>query len=103
VRTEEFLDSLVRLCWRIDSPKAHIRNTFELVPDAPVSKFVLTMQGGKKGLLVNNTNLCKAKPRFAAIFEAQNGKVAELSPLVKTECGKKGRKAGKGKKRGGGR
>src|SRR5262249_33993458 len=36
---------------RIDAVNARIRNTFWAVPDAPVSKFVLTMQGGKKGLL----------------------------------------------------
>ena len=36
---------------RIDSVKGGIRTTFEGVPDAPVTKFVLSMQGGKKGLL----------------------------------------------------
>jgi hypothetical protein len=36
-----------------------IRNTFEAVPDAPVSKFVLEMDGGRKGLLQNSTNLCQ--------------------------------------------
>ena len=96
----------VDLVGRIDSPNAMIRNTFELVPDAPVSKFVLTMQGGKKSLLVNNTNLCKAKPRATVLFEAQNGKVFEDAPLAKADCGKKGRKGAKGKdgkKRGGGK
>lgn len=43
---------------RIDSVHGGLRNVFELVPDAPVSRFVLRMQGGKKGLLVNSTNLC---------------------------------------------
>ena len=32
-----------------------IRTTFESVPDAPVTKFVLEMKGGKKGLLVNSS------------------------------------------------
>lgn len=77
---------------RIDAVNARIRNTFWAVPDAPVSKFVLTMQGGKKGLLVNNTELCKTTPRFTALFDAQNGKTHDIQPVVKTDCGKRGKK-----------
>jgi hypothetical protein len=79
----------VDLAGRIDSVNARIRNTFEMVPDAPVSKFVLTMQGGKKGLLVNNTELCKATPRANVEFDGQNGKTADLKPVVKADCRKK--------------
>ena len=44
----------IALDGHIDSVKGgRIRNTFEAVPDAPVTKFTLEMQGGKKGLLVN--------------------------------------------------
>lgn len=82
----------VDLAGRIDSPGGRIRNTFWAVPDAPVSKFVLTMQGGKKGLLVNNEELCKAKPRAQARFTGQNGKVLASQPLVKTDCGGKKRR-----------
>jgi hypothetical protein len=78
----------VDLAGRIDSKKARIRTTFDFVPDAPVSKFVLTMQGGKKGLLVNNTELCKTTPRADVAFDGQNGKSADLRPLAKTDCGK---------------
>src|SRR5262249_34906601 len=39
------------LVGRIDSFKGGIRANFESVPDVPVSKFVLKMAGGKKGLL----------------------------------------------------
>ena len=51
----------VLLVGKVDSGKNKgIRNTFEAVPDAPVSKFVLEMKGGKKyGLLENSENLCK--------------------------------------------
>jgi hypothetical protein len=38
-----------------------LRNTFDMVPDVPVSKFSLTVRGGKKGLLVNSHNLCRHK------------------------------------------
>ena len=84
----------VDLSGRIDSKNARIRNTFDFVPDAPVSKFVLTMQGGKKGLLVNNTELCKTTPRADIALDAQNGKTVDSSPVVGDDCGK-GRKAKK--------
>jgi hypothetical protein len=83
---------------RIDSVKnGRIRNTFETVPDAPVSKFVLEMQGGKKGLLVNSTNLCKAKNHAISEFTGQNGKLHNTNPVLSAKCGGKGKK-GKGKK-----
>jgi hypothetical protein len=82
----------VDLAGRIDSVNERLRNTFWAVPDAPVSKFVLTMQGGKKGLLVNNTELCKARPRAKASFVAQNGKSSVRNPLVKIACGKRDKK-----------
>jgi hypothetical protein len=81
---------------RIDSVKnGRIRNTFETVPDAPVSKFVLEMQGGKKGLLVNSTNICRQKNRALSHFVGQNGKVYDTTPLIANDCGGKG----KGKKK----
>jgi hypothetical protein len=86
----------------IDSVKRHgsprIRTRFLSVPDAPVSKFVLNMRSGKKSLLVNNTNLCKAKPRAEAALTGQNGKDHETQPLVQIGgCGGKTSKAKKGK------
>ncbi len=83
---------------RIDSLKGRIRNTFEAVPDAPVSKFVLTMQGGKKGLIVNSANLCKGKHKAISEFTGQNGELSNTKPVVKAKCGKQG-KSGKAKKR----
>jgi hypothetical protein len=41
-----------------DTVGARIRNTFPLVPDAPVTDFALTLNGGPAGYLVNNTNVC---------------------------------------------
>src|SRR5206468_334409 len=64
----------VALVGRIDTDKhGGIRTTFESVPDAPVSKFVLQMAGGKKGLLQNSTDLCRGTHRVTALFEAHNG------------------------------
>ena len=84
----------IHLVGRIDSPDGRIRSTFEAVPDAPVSKFVLTMQGGKKGLLENSTNLCARSHRAIVEFDGQNGKAHDFSPVVKPQC-KASRKAAK--------
>jgi hypothetical protein len=73
---------------RIDSVHSRMRATFASVPDTPVSKFVLQMQGGKKGLLVNNTELCATQPRASVVFAGHNGKRSSSSPRVKTDCGK---------------
>jgi hypothetical protein len=85
----------VSLVGRIDSIRGGIRNSFELVPDAPVSKFTLQMQGGKKGLLVNSRNLCKSVNKAQADFSAQNGKSAALRPVLRNGCKKSSRKGKK--------
>jgi hypothetical protein len=80
----------INLVGRIDSiGNGRIRNTFAAVPDAPVSKFVLEMQGGRKGLLVNSANLCKSTERATAAFRAQNGRALNLRPILKARCGHK--------------
>jgi hypothetical protein len=87
----------VAVVGRIDSVHGGIRNVFNTVPDAPVSKFVLELQGGKKGLLVNSRDICRHTNRATANYVAQNGKAAGYRPELKAKCGGKGRKAGKKK------
>jgi hypothetical protein len=78
----------VDLVGRIDSFRGGIRTTFGRVPDVPVNKFVMILPGGKKGLLVNSTNLC-AKPVKAIIrLRGQNGKKINSKPKLRTPCGK---------------
>jgi uncharacterized repeat protein (TIGR01451 family) len=85
---------------RVDSVNGGIRTSFEAIPDAPLSRVVLTMQGGKKGLFVNSTNICRTTFRAKAEFDGQNGKAADSKPKMVAQCkGKKGKKGkGKGKK-----
>ncbi len=79
----------IDLVGRIDSFKGGIRTTFDRVPDVPVSKFVMKLRGGKRGLLVASRDLC-AKPVKAIVrFKAQNGKKVGKRPKLKTPCGKK--------------
>ncbi len=102
----------IELDSRTDSVHGHIRNTFDLVPDVPVSKFVLNLRGGKKGLLVNSRSQCPGKakrggkgggsaresktrrrgakakgPRAIVRFKAQNGKKLNLRPRLRVPCG----------------
>jgi hypothetical protein len=83
----------------VEGVKGGIRNTFETVPDAPVTKFTLEMQGGKKGLLENSTNLCTKPHRATAEFVGHNGKIENSKPLLAVKCGKHGKKHGKGHKK----
>jgi hypothetical protein len=78
----------VNLVGRIDSVKGGIRTTFLEVPDAPVTKFVLRMKGGKKSLLVNSTDICAGKHRVTAEMKGQNGKRHAPHPLLKGSCRK---------------
>lgn len=91
----------VDLVGRIDTGKGGgIRNTFEAAPDAPVTKFVLSMFGGKKGLLVNSENICRKPQRAKVNFTAQNGKVSNTKPLIANDCKKaKKKRHGKGGKK----
>ena len=92
-----FVDS-VREKSKSGEVTSRLRTRFENVPDAPVSKFTLEMLGGKKGLLINRTNLCLRPHRAEVNLTAHSGKVDDFRPVVKTSCKKK--KHGKGKKHG---
>ncbi len=75
------------LVGRIDvSRKAQLRSTFDAVPDVPVSKFVLLMQGGKRGLLVPSRNLCAKRYKVVAKISGQNGKTANQRPKLRIPC-----------------
>ena len=85
----------VNLVGFIDSVKqkgqegSRVRNTFASVPDAPVSKFVIELAGGKKGLLQNSTNLCKSTNKATVKMTGQNGKAHDFETVVKPSCGRK--------------
>lgn len=78
----------VLLHGRIDTDAEDgIRNSFEAVPDAPVSKFVLEMKGGKKrGLLENSEDICRKENKATVKFVAQNGRVSQGKASIATSC-----------------
>ncbi len=89
----------IDLVGRIDSFKGGIRTTFDRVPDVPVSKFAMTLPGGKHGLLVASKNLCKGKVKAIIKLKGQNGKKINKRATLKTPCKKKAqrKKASHGK------
>ncbi|HEY2055548.1 MAG TPA: hypothetical protein VGH14_16575 [Solirubrobacterales bacterium] len=70
------------------SQVSRLRTTFAQVPDAPISKFVLELKGGKEGLLVNSGNLCQIPDKAVVKLTAQNGKTYDTQPAVANSCGK---------------
>jgi hypothetical protein len=81
---------------RIDSLKGGLRATYETLPDAPVSRFVMTLRGGKRGLLVNSEAVCDARKPAIARFTGKNGVEAMLHPrLTNPRCSKHGSRGGK--------
>jgi hypothetical protein len=74
----------IALVGRIDSKNGGIRTTFDSVPDAPITKFVLKMRGGKKSLLVNSQNICRGTHRAVVRMRAQNGRILNVNPALRS-------------------
>jgi hypothetical protein len=80
--------------------------TFPKVPDAPVSKFRLDINGGSKGILVvtrtrkGKINLCKSRQTATVQTDGHNGRTRDFNVNVKRPCGKasKANKAKAGKR-----
>jgi hypothetical protein len=68
---------------------SRVRTTFANVPDAPVSKAIFELKGGKKGTLVNSANLCKVPNTATVKMTAQNNRVQSQDQRIGTSCGKK--------------
>ncbi len=73
--------------------KARLRTTFAQVPDAPVSRFVLDLKGGKEGVIENSQNLCAGKRYVKVKLRGQNGQLREFQTLQQVKCPKKGKAA----------
>ena len=75
----------VDLVGRTDSVKGALRNTFEAVPDVPVSSFHLELFGGSRGLIEMSSGFC-SRPRAVVKITGQNGRSHDTRPLVKSSC-----------------
>jgi hypothetical protein len=79
----------VELDGRIDSYKGGLRGTFSAIPDAPISRFVMTLRGARHGLLVNAADLCTSTKPASARFIGHANRGVAWDPPVKARCQKK--------------
>jgi hypothetical protein len=65
----------------------HLVTTFDGIPDAPLSAFDLTIDGGKHGILVvSSADVCKATQIARGALVGQNHKVSNPSITLGTNC-----------------
>jgi hypothetical protein len=64
----------IRLRGVISSKHGRLKTVFNNTPDVAVDKFVLTMKGGSKGLLINSRNLCSRQTNGFLNLKAQNSR-----------------------------
>jgi hypothetical protein len=81
----------IEVSTRIDSKGGGIRATVENAPDAPLTKVDLRMQGGKKGLIINSRSLCGHVSKANVLFTGHNGKEHSAKPVMKADCGGRGK------------
>jgi hypothetical protein len=62
--------------------RLRIVNTFDGLPDVPVSQFELAIRGGSSGILKNYANLCEKRVLGEAAFTAHSGKTATSKPEI---------------------
>jgi hypothetical protein len=73
----------------VDSVRGGLRTIFPAIPDVPVSKIVLRMQGGAgKSLVVNGADICKNRARVRAVMSGHNGRRVVSRPVLRGDCGK---------------
>ena len=65
----------------ISSEHGRLKTVFNNTPDVAVSKFILTMKGGDKGLLVNSRNLCSRQTNGFLNLKAQNSRQLKRNNL----------------------
>jgi hypothetical protein len=80
----------IELVGRIDTAgNGGLRTTFETVPDAPFTRAVVDLEGGKKGLLQNSGNLCKSRKKATIELVGQSDRRSDEEVKLTSSCGKK--------------
>jgi hypothetical protein len=72
---------------RLTFANGRVRLVFDSLPDVPMSKLVLTVKGGKRGILINSRDLCRAPASALVGLGAQNGRFAHFTAPLETSCG----------------
>jgi hypothetical protein len=76
---------------KIGPAKQGIRALFDNLPDAPVERFTMTLNGGKGGLLVNSANICASPPAATVRALGQNNLGSSFTTTLRGQCAKKGK------------
>jgi hypothetical protein len=71
----------IRLRGVISSEHGRLKTVFNNTPDVAVDKFVLTMKGGNKGLLINTRDLCSRQTTGFLNLKAQNSRQLKRNNL----------------------
>ncbi len=74
------------LAGRISSAHGGIRVQFASLPDVPLTKFTLTLDSGRRGLLVNSADLCQGQAHATAKLAGQNGAGARRNVPLRASC-----------------
>ncbi len=74
------------------SKRGGIQAFFDNLPDAPLDRFVMKLNGGKRGLLTNSVDVCAAPPFATVAAVAQNNRGAAFRSLLhSSSCRKRAR------------
>jgi hypothetical protein len=71
---------------KIGPAKQGIRTLFDNLPDAPIERFTMTLNGGKGGLLVNSADICAAPPLATVRALGQNNIGASFTSTLRGQC-----------------
>ena len=72
---------------KIDSRLGGLRARFDVLPDAPVTKFTMTLHGGEHGIIANATDICAFPQVATAKFIGQDNAIEALRiRLQSTSC-----------------
>ncbi len=77
----------IDLLGKIDSFHGGLRATFKTIPDAPVSKFVLKLRGGKHGPIQNSEDVCKSTGESTLRFVGHNSLGLKGHEGLEVPCG----------------
>jgi len=66
-----------------------IRAFFDNLPDQPLNRFTMTLNGGRRGLLTNTANICNNPPLAEVRALGQNNRGAIFTTTLRGQCGKK--------------
>jgi hypothetical protein len=76
----------VDLVGRIDSSHGGLRARFDGLPDAPVAAFALTLNGGRRGILVNAEDLCGSAQVATARLVGHANRGEKLRAPLRANC-----------------